>query len=237
MLRCNFERGSFLRFLRFLHPVLSIFQTARSSYRRHGACCSARGIVQREQRGVVQALRECRYDSSENRISLLLSRFSHRNICVDIGSGNGWFSAYLAQFFSRIEAIEPSIEAQAIAKKIFPEKECSNVFLHTGLAEDILPSLLEKHQEPVLFITGCVLSHLRDKEVEKICQVLNTLSVRGSAPSFAECWGKPFRQYMWYSRSQEWWSERLSNWDLDFHGEELEGFPGTHKGFHGIKRA
>jgi hypothetical protein len=109
-----------------------------------------------------------------------------------------------------------------------------NIVWNQGLAEEVL-NRLPINQTPTLFITGCVLSHLRDKEVAAICKIVNEKAKIGSALSWSECWGEESHRYMWHVRTKEWWKQHLSNWELDFHGGQIENKPGRHKGFHGIK--
>jgi hypothetical protein len=76
---------------------------------------------------------------------------------------------------------------------------------------------------------------MRDKEVAAICKIINEKAKKGSALSFSECWGEEFHKHMWHVRTKEWWQTQLSNFELDFHGGQVENVPGRFKGFHGIK--
>ena len=212
----------------------TIFQTRSSSFVKHNAQFELQGKLEIERSGVQKMLANRAYDSHENKISRLLALYSNRELCVDIGSGNGWYSSYISQFFDKVESIEPSEAGISIAKKLHPEERYPNISWNHGFAETILKHIpIDK--TPTLFITGCVLSHLRDKEVISICKIVNQRAKVGSALSWSECWGKEFHKYMWHCRTKEWWRKHLSNWDLDFHGGEIENVPGRHKGFHGIK--
>lgn len=219
---------------RAIHWLQALVQTKKSSFALHNAQYEQSGKLEKERTGIETMLANKTYDEDSNKISRLLARYTNRELCVDIGSGNGWYSAYMSQFFKRVESVEPSAAAISIAATLHPKGKFSNITWNQGFAEHVLKKL-PIDILPTLFITGCVLSHLRDKEVAAICEIVNNTAKIGSALSWSECWGLESHKYMWHVRTKEWWQERLSNWDLDFHGGEIENVPGRHKGFHGIK--
>jgi SAM-dependent methyltransferase len=217
-----------------IRRLQEIFQTRKTSFALHNAQYEQKDKLEKERQGIQEMLQKKTYDESSNKISRLLARYPNRELCIDIGSGNGWYSAYMSQFFKRVEGIEPSAAGISIAKQLHPKEKYPNIVWHQGFAESVLKEILID-RTPVLLITGCVLSHLRDKEVMDICNVVNNMAKVGSALSWSEGWGKEYHRYMWHIRTKEWWQKRLSNWELDFHGGEIENIPGRHKGFHGIK--
>lgn len=219
---------------RAVQKLQSLLQNKKSSFATHNAQYEQKGKLEVERKNSQEMLKTCGYDQDANKISRLLASYPHRDLCIDIGSGNGWFSAYMSQFFKKVEGIEPSVAAIKIAKELHPKEQFPNIEWHNGYAEEVLKSL-SIEATPTLFITGCVLSHLRDQEVAEICKVVNARAKIGSALSWSECWGVESHRYMWHVRTKEWWQKHLSNWDLDFHGGQIENIPGRHKGFHGVK--
>lgn len=175
------------------------------------------------------------FNHPENKFGALLARYPQlRDTAVDIGSGAGWLSATLAaQGFARVVALEPSAAALRLACELFPQ--ATTITWQQGFAETLLPNL--RLTTPTAFFTGCVLSHLRDAEVIKICAALNAVAPPGSILGFSECWGKPYHRYLWHVRSQAWWQQQLAGWEIDFHGPVIENTPHRHKGFHAVKRA
>ncbi len=220
---------------RLIQGIYSLlFQKKTSSFAKHHAQYIEPGKLEKERAGIEENFRRKEYDNEANRSSKILACFHNRELCIDIGSGNGWYSAYMSQFFKRVEGIEPSPMAIELAKQLYPKEKYPHLSWNNGFAEDVLDQLpIDKY--PTLFITGCVLSHLRDKEVAKICKIVNQKSKVGSALSWSECWGEKYHRFMWHVRTEEWWQKHLSNWEIDFHGGEIENVPGRHKGFQGIK--
>jgi len=152
-----------------------------------------------------------------------------RALAVDIGAGTGWVAGWLARQFELVHAIEPSRAAVTIAKRILA---ASNIEWHVGMAEDMLARLTLP--SPALFVTGCVLSHLRDSETRTICRLVSQKAPRGSLLCFAECWGEEHHQPIWHVRSQDWWRSALPGWQLEFLSCNIE-VPGRYKGIHGVK--
>jgi hypothetical protein len=154
------------------------------------------------------------------------------NVAIDIGSGIGWLSGWLADFFHMVYSIEPSIEAINIAKKIH-EKKCNKIIWYNGYSEEILPNL--KFTDPVLFVTGRVLSHLSDREVKKIIKAVDNNSVSGSVICFTELWGETYHEKLWHIRSKNWWQTNFTDkWHLTFLENPVE-IDGRYVGIHGVK--
>ena len=174
------------------------------------------------------------FNNNENKIADLIARYPQvRSVAVDIGCGAGWLSARLSQEFGRVVAIEPSSAGLGIARELFPRERYPNIEWVEGFAEDELPKVSLGAQ--ALFVTATVLSHLPDDAVVRICGAIEQVAPLGSILAFAECWGPESHQFMWHTRTPEWWQDHLPNWKLDFHGPPIENVPGRRKGFHGIK--
>ena len=102
---------------------------------------------------------------------------------VDIGSGTGWFVNYLDSYykFEKIYGIEPSEEAINIAKKIYKN---SKVNYLNGFAEEKLKCI--KLEEPTLFTTFIVLSHIPNNSVIQILKEMDNIAPSGSIFIFNE---------------------------------------------------
>jgi 2-polyprenyl-3-methyl-5-hydroxy-6-metoxy-1,4-benzoquinol methylase len=208
-------------------------QTSTESYRKHNAQYEEPGKIEVERAAIADYTRKDMFNGPELKLGQLLARYPEvRELAVDIGSGNGWISGLLAKSFSEVIAIEPSAAAIAIAKQLHPSQEYLNITWRQGFAETVLAEL--QYPTPVLFVTGGVLSHLRDQEVEKICACINKGPVAGSILAFNEGWGEDWHQLRWHIRTKEWWQNRLSNWAIDFHGPEAVS-QRYHLGFHAVK--
>jgi len=132
-----------------------------------------------------------------------------------------------------VVAIEPSSSAIRIAQELFPKADFPNIEWKLGFAEKELKSF---HVDgPVCFVTACVLSHLTDDAVKKICQQINIIAPKGSILGFAECWGPESHNFMWHIRTQSWWQRQFPGWELDFYGPNIQDVAGRHKGFHGVR--
>ena len=189
-----------------------------------------------EVKGVFQRYEDANlFNHPANKFADLIDRHPHvRSVAVDIGCGAGWLSARLSREFERVIAIEPSAAGLNIARQLYPQAQYPNIEWIEGFAEQVLPKLVLK--EPALFVTATVLTHLTDDSVAQICDAIKRIAPVGSILSFAECWGPESHEFMWHTRTPEWWQEHLPSWDLDFHGPPIENVPGRHKGFHGVKR-
>lgn len=165
----------------------------------------------------------------------LMDEYPDIKTLVDIGSGTGWFVNYVKTYknFKLIYGIEPSTHAVNIAKKIYGETEGVNYI--NNYAED---GLLEiKLNEPTLFTTFIVLSHLEDDIVSAILTNMNKIAPSGSIFYFNEMYGPTYQAPLWYCRTKEWWESFLTEWEITFHTDST-GFLGSDrfKGISGIKK-
>ena len=151
---------------------------------------------------------------------------------VDIGSGTGWFVNYLASYykFEKIYGIEPSEEAINIAKKIYKNSKVNYII---GFAEEKLKSI--KLEEPTLFTTFIVLSHISDNSVIQILKEMDNIAPPGSIFIFNENFDNIFNQNLWHCRSQEWWKQNLSNWELTFDERPRPDLQYYKQGLMGVK--
>jgi len=219
---------------RILKKISSYFQTSKESFRRHNSEYEEPGKLDKERQIAERYRREDIFNSEEFKLGKLLSAYPNiRTVAVDIGSGTGWLSAELSKKFHRVVAIEPSDAANNISKSLYPVTKFPNIESRQGFAEQVLPRL--SINSPALFVTGVVLSHLRDQEVKKICGWLNDKAPRGSILGFVECWGSDWHQLRWHIRTEIWWQKQLTNWRLSFHGPEMRREQVYHLGFHGEK--
>ena len=92
---------------------------------------------------------------------------------VDIGCGTGWFVNHLASYykFEKIYGIEPSEAAINIAKKIYKNSKVNYII---GFAEEKLKSI--KLEEPTLFTTFIVLSHISNNSVIQILKEMDNIA-------------------------------------------------------------
>jgi len=180
------------------------------------------------------------YSSPYLRLQELTLKYPNIKTSVDIGSGSGWLSAKLIrEGFRRIYAIEPSKSGLEISKKLFSDPIYQGIYWINGFAQDELRKLI--YNEPMLFVTGYVLSHLPDRVVEEICSSINNKPKIGSVLSFSESYG-----LRWYDefhdpenlnhiRTINWWRRQLPNWELSFDGAKNENVPGCFIGIRGVK--
>lgn len=136
------------------------------------------------------------------------------NSCVDIGSGTGWFVNYLKDKynFKTIYGIEPSESAIQIAKTIY--KDNTDINYLTGYAEECLKKI--NLNEPTLFTTFIVLSHIEDSSVIQILKEINRVAPVGSVFIFNENYDDTFHSNMWHCRTREWWESNLPDWDIQY---------------------
>jgi 2-polyprenyl-3-methyl-5-hydroxy-6-metoxy-1,4-benzoquinol methylase len=219
----------------FISKLWVLMQSCKASYRLHNVQYEEPGSLEKERRIHAEYEAQDLFNHEENRFADLLERYpGHRKVAVDIGSGAGWLSARLQrEGFEKVIAIEPSLAAIKISQQLYPANEYSNIDWINGFSEEELTKLDLK--EATLFVTGCVLSHLPDKAVSKICKIINQKAPVGSILAFSECFGKQSHEYMWHIRTKAWWQKNLSGWDLDFYGPNIQNNPARYKGFHGIK--
>jgi trans-aconitate methyltransferase len=136
---------------------------------------------------------------------------------VDIGSGTGWFVNYLKDKynFKTIYGIEPSEAAIKIAKTIYQDN--TNITYLTGYAEECLNKI--NVNEPTLFTTSIVLSHIEDNSVIQILKEMNKVAPVDSVFIFNENYenyDNTFHNYMWHCRTSEWWESNLPDWDIQY---------------------
>jgi 2-polyprenyl-3-methyl-5-hydroxy-6-metoxy-1,4-benzoquinol methylase len=220
--------------LNILKNISQYIQTKTASLQRHEVTYADPNLLKEEKRKWREGVHAAEIKNSEFALDKLLARYpSVRDMAVDIGAGVGWLAALLSKDFKQVVAIEPSKQALQIAQELYPATNFSNIVWHNGFAENILAEL--QLEQPALFVTGVVLSHLRDKEVKTICEEVAKKAPRGSILCFDECWGREWHQIMWHSRTKEWWQGNFPGWNLDFHGPEITETPGIYKGIHGVK--
>lgn len=222
-----------------LQRASSLIQGTDSSYKRHHSQMDDPTALSHLKKEALARIQNGDINDPELRIHTLLQKYPLVDTAVDIGSGAGWASGAMSSRVKNVIAIEPSPAGIGMSKEIFAESKFSNITWRQGLAEEILPTLELKSS--TLFLTGCVLSHLRDIEVIKICTAVSQIAPDGSVLAFAECWGeKPWHQLMWHVRTKEWWKEQLPDWELTFHGPQVaekDKYKGIyHKGFWGVKK-
>ena len=222
-----------------LRRLSGLVQSSTGSFKRHNNQYLEEGKLEREREAGLKNIEKDLINGPEMLVRDLLSNHSEVRTAVDVGSGTGWSAAALSPLVETVIAIEPSKAAVDISKKIYTLDQYPNITWINGFAESTLPTL--KLDTPTLFLTGCVLSHIRDKEVEKICTKITKSAPIGSVLSFAECWGeKEWHQLMWHVRTKTWWQNNLPGWELDFHGPEVpekDTYKGRYnKGIWGVKK-
>lgn len=222
-----------------LRRLSGIFQSSTGSFKRHNSQYVQKDKLEIDKALGLKNLEDDLINGSEMRVKDLLTTNPQIKIAVDVGSGTGWSAAALSTLVDKVIAIEPSQAAVNISKEIYSQTDYPNITWITGFAEKELP--LIKLKGPSLFLTGCVLSHIRDKEVINICKKINEVAPSRSILSFAECWGdKPWHQLMWHVRTKDWWKKQLPGWELDFHGPEVpekDAYKGKYnKGIWGVKK-
>lgn len=216
-----------------LRRISAFTQTSQESFKRHNDQYEEVGKLEAERIIGQQLIAADTLNGDEMAIGSLLSDNPAVDTVVDIGSGTGWSSAAFSPLVARVIALEPSQKAIEMSQILYPTHEYKNIEWHVGLAEDLIPQL--HLTTSTLFFTGCVFSHIRDKEVIKICEAINAIASKGSVLSFAECWGdEPWHQMMWHVRTKDWWQEALPGWTLDFHGPQVPQQK-YHKGIKGVK--
>ena len=150
---------------------------------------------------------------------------------VDIGSGTGWFVNYLMDHknFENAIAIEPSEAAINIAKKLHD----NDITYLCGGAEDMLSNITLNN--PTLFTTFIVLSHLPDNVVIKILKEMNKVAPKGSVFIFNENVGTEFHMNLWHCRTKKWWEENLPNWTMSYDDRPRPDLKIYQQGLMGVK--
>lgn len=205
---------------KILQFLSTFIQRRHDSFRRHNAQYEAPGKFDQDRDAGYLNIQNDRINWPDFRIRDVLNSHKNIRVAVDIGSGTGWVSASVHNLVESVIALEPSAAAIEISKKAYPSTTYPHITWKQGFAEDLLPTLILT--APTLFITGCVLSHLRDTEVEKICHAIVKVAPAGSAFAFSECWSEttPWHQHMWHIRTKAWWQAQFPGWSLEFGGKK-----------------
>jgi len=151
---------------------------------------------------------------------------------VDIGCGTGWFVNFLKDHkkFKNVIGIEPSQAAINIAKKLHD----NDVTYLCGRAEDMLSNITLNN--PTLFTTFIVLSHLTDDIVIKILKEMDKVASKGSVFIFNENVGTEFHMNLWHCRTKKWWEENLPNWTITYDERPRPKLQIHKQGLMGIKK-
>lgn len=151
---------------------------------------------------------------------------------VDIGCGTGWFLNFIIEHknFENVIGIEPSQAAINIAKKLHD----NDITYLCGGAEDVLPNITLNN--PTLFTTFIVLSHLPDEVVIKILKEMDKVAPKDSVFIFNENYGKEFHMNLWHSRTKEWWENNLQNWKITYDERPRPKLGNYQQGFMGVKK-
>lgn len=207
-------------------------QDDAKSYKEHNAQYQQIDLTKEIQRQLDNTNRITQYTENAP-LGLAIDKSKDIEIAIDIGSGTGWASNLLSQTKSIVYAIEPSLAAINVAKKIYPNN--NKIVWTNGFAEKELQKIISLDKS-VLFNSLCVLSHLRDNIVIEICKQINRLALEGSILSFSECYGVDFSDgNLWHSRTENWWKERFPGWKFDFCGKEINHPKGCKKNFLSFK--
>lgn len=153
---------------------------------------------------------------------------------VDIGSGTGWFVNYLVSEynFKNVIGIEPSESAKKTAISIYPES-VDKINYITGFAEIELNKI--KLENPTLFTTFIVLSHIEDGTVIKILEAMDKCAPENSVFIFNENFDNEFHMNLWHCRSRQWWESHLPNWTITYDERPRPELQYYKQGLMGIK--
>ena len=132
--------------------------------------------------------------------------------------------------FENLIGIEPSQAAINIAKKLHD----NDITYLCGLAEDMLHNITLDN--PTLFTTFIVLSHLPDDVVIKILKEMDKVAPEGSVFVFNENVGTEFHMNLWHSRTKKWWEENLPNWAITYDERHRPDLKIYKQGLMGIKK-
>lgn len=178
----------------------------------------------------------CGFNGPEIRVKDLLEKNPHiRDYAIDIGCGGGWMSNELSKYFQYVISIDPSnLAIENVCKKLYPQE---NIIWINGYAEDALENINFDYSASYFINTCSVFQHMSDEFVSPIITFINKNFKHGIL-SFQEWWSEDrhFNQGMGNCRTKKWWSEQLSNWDIDFHGPSIANsgayFENINKGLH-----
>lgn len=210
------------------------FPDPNRSFQRHNSEYEEEKSFEREKSNYEDYKKRNCFNGPESKYEdFIKSHPEVRELAIDIGSGCGWLSVELSRFFKKVIGIEPSKKAVVIAEQLKPV-QCKNIEYVNTYAEEGLDKLSIPCK--ALFVTGCVLGHLPDETVSKICQAVEKKALPGSLLVFAEAWGKEFHAPMWNARTKEWWQANLPSWKIDFlKYNRPEDRPNEHRGFQAVK--
>lgn len=202
-----------------------------ASYKQHNSEYISNGKFEYEKKcHEYNSFKKVQYNA-DSPLGKMLDQHSEIKIGVDIGCGTGWVANLMSETKDIVYAIEPSEAAINIAKKLYPNN--SKINWKVGFAQEHLENL--ELQGPALFNCFCVLSHLEDDDVIKICEQINMIAQKGSVLSFSECFGCTYHAHLWHIRETRWWEERFLDWQIDFYGPPLNDGYGGKKAFSAIR--
>lgn len=139
-----------------------------------------------------------------------------RGVHIDIGAGCGWLARRTSVYFSKVMAIEPSIAAIIMAKEI--TRGCKNIDF--VISDAITALTVFAPDSPVFLTTSTVFAHLEVDYLNNLLGLLNNMPT-GSIFVFDEPYGCELNEELWCVRPEEWWTEKLSNWHLEFSGKRI----------------
>jgi len=152
-----------------------------------------------------------------------------RGVHIDIGAGCGWLARRTSVYFSKVIAIEPSIAAIIMAKEI--TRGCKNIDF---VISDAITALTVLAPDSRMFLTtSTVFAHLEKDYLEHLLELINNMPI-GSIFVFNEPYGCEINQELWCVRPEEWWTEKLSNWHLEFSRKRIPK-RSYWKGLNGVK--
>ena len=223
-----------MNLLRKIRSSLAIFQNFAKSAMVHGNSytneLNGRSTVEFE----MHLNKEASFDDLGHGYREVIIEFSKKsNVAVDIGAGTGWLSLFLGQYFKTVISVEPSSSGIELSKKLTTSVDSKSQLIYLNQkAEEFLA--IARFNLPAFIFFQTVLSHLPDKQVQKILSLMDDSFPLGSLILFSEVFGDRHQEPMWYVRDKLWWQARLPNWDLDFFGQKLDDRP-EFKGFSAVR--
>lgn len=174
------------------------------------------------------SLKKIQYDRDKP-IGKILDENQTAKYGIDIGCGHGYFAGLMTETLDQVFAFDPSAAAVEMAMKLYNNK---NITWTVGYAEEVLKGM--KLDAPAIFHCGCVLSHLEDNAVIKICEEINKIALPGSYLAFSELYGNESHVPLWHCRTKLWWELNFKGWEFDFIDNPVQ-VPGRFKGFSAIR--
>lgn len=140
---------------------------------------------------------------------------------IDIGSGTGWFVNFVSSNYQSIKsiiAIEPSIAAIHISKRIYGENE--KITYINGFADKAIKDL---SKDVYLVTTFAVFQHLNILYTKRVLKSLNMVLKKNSVLIFKEpiANSKYERFNLHYPRSEKFWKKNLKNFEVNFFNNKL----------------